>query len=185
MTDLRIRRSRAALLNAARELFLVNPSASLSDVAKHAGIGRATLYRHFDSREQIIQALAMESLEATNAALAPLEKRAWTYWQYLTESIKAIMPLADYYHFLLVQWDIAGEDETVKKLYQEQIDGLHELINGAKNEGAINKALDTAFIAQMFDATLYVGWNLVKQQKMSIDDASEQAVLMLSQGLRQ
>ncbi len=97
----------------------------------------------------------------------------------------AVMPLADYHHCLLVQWDIASEDKTVQKLYQEQIDGLHELINGAKNEGTINKALDTALIAQMFDATLCVGWNLVKQQKMSIDDASEQAVLMLSQELHQ
>ena len=52
------RRSRERLLAAAGEVFAEQGTgAALDDIAKRAGIGNATLYRHFPGRQDLVQAL--------------------------------------------------------------------------------------------------------------------------------
>ena len=103
-TDARAVRSRKALLNSAVELLLQNPLASLSQIAAHAGVGRATLYRQFETREQLILALAIESLELTDTAMKPIKEQQLTGKAALELMFQLIMPLADRYHFLLSLW---------------------------------------------------------------------------------
>jgi AcrR family transcriptional regulator len=45
---------------AARELLATDPSAPISRIATRAGVSRATLYRHFGSREAVLTAVAVE-----------------------------------------------------------------------------------------------------------------------------
>ncbi|MFD9700730.1 TetR/AcrR family transcriptional regulator [Lentzea sp. NPDC059081] len=47
-------RNRVAIIEAAHELFAENPLVTLSEVAKRAGVGAGTLYRHFPTREDLI-----------------------------------------------------------------------------------------------------------------------------------
>jgi AcrR family transcriptional regulator len=66
-------RNRVAIIKAAHELFAQNPLVSLSEVAKHAGVGAGTLYRHFPTREDLILAAYqhdIERLTATDDVLA-------------------------------------------------------------------------------------------------------------------
>ena len=50
--------SRDAIIEAAFSVFSKNPSAALADVAERAGVGRATLHRHFASRDDLMRALS-------------------------------------------------------------------------------------------------------------------------------
>ncbi|MEM7588506.1 MAG: TetR family transcriptional regulator, partial [Acidobacteriota bacterium] len=45
------RSAREAVLDAAALLFTENPGASMAALAEAAGVGRATLYRYFPTRE--------------------------------------------------------------------------------------------------------------------------------------
>jgi AcrR family transcriptional regulator len=45
-------------------------SASMADIAAAASIGRATLYRYFESRDSLIQALAVAAIEELELGLA-------------------------------------------------------------------------------------------------------------------
>lgn len=59
------RRNYEALLAAARELFLEQgPDAPMDEVAKRAGVGAGTLYRHFPSRNDLIAAVYVADIEA-------------------------------------------------------------------------------------------------------------------------
>ncbi|HET9169093.1 MAG TPA: helix-turn-helix domain-containing protein [Actinospica sp.] len=59
------RRNYEALLAAARELFLeLGPDAPLDEVAKRAGVGAGTLYRHFPSRNDLVAAVYVADIEA-------------------------------------------------------------------------------------------------------------------------
>ena len=51
------RRNRDAIVAAALEALTESPDASLNAIAKRAGVGNATLYRHFQTREDLVLAV--------------------------------------------------------------------------------------------------------------------------------
>jgi AcrR family transcriptional regulator len=61
-------RNRKALLDAARDAFSRHGvSASLDDVARAAGVGPGTLYRHFPTRDQLVLAVIDDGLRGLHA----------------------------------------------------------------------------------------------------------------------
>src|SRR5882762_10024943 len=83
-TDALLNRER--LLEVAKEAFTRSgANASLDDIARDAGVGAGTLYRHFPTRDALIEAVyrtEVEKLAAAerefSAALLPVEAlRAW------------------------------------------------------------------------------------------------------------
>jgi AcrR family transcriptional regulator len=57
-------RNRAQLLAVAREAFTERGSeASLEDIARRAGVGVGTLYRHFPTRQNLLEAVYVEEVE--------------------------------------------------------------------------------------------------------------------------
>jgi AcrR family transcriptional regulator len=63
-------RSRRAILDAARELYRDDTEASFAEIAQQAGVGQATVYRHFADRRALLVALADEDMGALEARLA-------------------------------------------------------------------------------------------------------------------
>jgi AcrR family transcriptional regulator len=62
------RRSYGRLLAAAAEVFAEQGTgAALDDIAKRAGIGNATLYRHFPARQDLVQALLADRYDELRA----------------------------------------------------------------------------------------------------------------------
>src|ERR1700761_3703868 len=67
-------RSRRAILDAARELYHDDAEASFAEVAHEAGVGQATVYRHFADRRALLAALAAEDMEALEERIAVEEE---------------------------------------------------------------------------------------------------------------
>jgi AcrR family transcriptional regulator len=79
-------RNRERILEAGRDAFTrFGAEASLDDIAKQAGVGPGTLYRHFPARDALIEAVYRSEVEKLAAAqrmfaetMAPLDAlRAW------------------------------------------------------------------------------------------------------------
>ena len=79
-------RNRERILEVAKEAFTRSgANSSLDDIAKHAGVGAGTLYRHFPTREALLEAVYRTEVEKLAAAeqkflqaMAPIEAlRAW------------------------------------------------------------------------------------------------------------
>jgi AcrR family transcriptional regulator len=79
-------RNRERILDVAKEAFTrFGAEASLDDIARQAGVGAGTLYRHFPSRDALIEAVYRSEVEKLAAAerrfaanLSPLDAlRAW------------------------------------------------------------------------------------------------------------
>ncbi len=62
--------NRDRILDVARDIFTINPEASLNSIAKAAGVGAGTLYRHFPSRESLVLGLYRKEINAL-VVLAP------------------------------------------------------------------------------------------------------------------
>ncbi len=79
-------RNRELILEVAKEAFTrYGANASLDDIAKEAGVGAGTLYRHFPTRDALIEAVYRTEVEKLAAAerkfaetMAPIDAlRAW------------------------------------------------------------------------------------------------------------
>ena len=55
-------RNDARILDAAREIFVVDPSAPVAAVAERAGVGMSALYRRYPSKEDLLRQLARDGL---------------------------------------------------------------------------------------------------------------------------
>src|SRR5947207_10729653 len=84
------RRNYEQLVAAGREAFTeADRSASLEDVARRAGVGIGTLYRHFPTRADLVQAIYVDEVEALSRsadALADLEP-----WDALTSWLRGFV----------------------------------------------------------------------------------------------
>jgi len=66
-------RNRATILAAARDAFAdAGPEPSLEGIARAAGVGIGTLYRHFPTRQDLIVAVYSNELDAVLATVEPL-----------------------------------------------------------------------------------------------------------------
>src|SRR5688572_19096392 len=74
-------RNDAAILAAARAMFIVNPDAPVSEVAERAGVGISSLYRRFRSKEALLRKLCGDGLQLYNdIARAAVEDAGADAW---------------------------------------------------------------------------------------------------------
>lgn len=89
-------RNRTAILEAATSALAADPRASMVDIARQAGVGRVTLYGHFSSRTQLVDAVfahnmrrAEEHLRAVDLDGSPraaLEHLVSSSWREIADS---------------------------------------------------------------------------------------------------
>ena len=65
-------RTAEAILDAAMDLLIAEPHAGMVQIAEDAGVGRATLYRHFPTREALVDALQQRTRAAFGGLLDEL-----------------------------------------------------------------------------------------------------------------
>ena len=61
-------RNRQKLLDAGREVFAEDPEAPLDEIARRAGVGIGTLYRHFPTRDALVEVIYAEHIDEVLAA---------------------------------------------------------------------------------------------------------------------
>src|SRR3954452_3542771 len=86
-------RNRALLVDAGRGVFAESgPEASLEEIARRAGVGIGTLYRHFPSRHALIEAIYAEHIGEVEA-LAQAAADAEDAWAGLTAFLERMLEL--------------------------------------------------------------------------------------------
>jgi len=173
--------SREAILEAAFQLFSQKPAATLGDVAKHAGVGRATLHRHFKSRETLMVALAHAATEELNTAVEEAVVGAASHTEGLRLTLGAVIPLANR------QWFLAHEpvdsDPGVAAAYKADMAELYHEIEAARHEGAFAPDVPTKWIAETYENLIYGAWTSVRDGDLTSAQAADLAWRTLTVGL--
>jgi AcrR family transcriptional regulator len=137
-------RNRERILEVAKKEFTRSgANASLEDIAKKAGVGPGTLYRHFPTREDLLVAVYRSEMEKLAAAerrfadtLPPVEAlRAWLLlFVDAVETKQIIAPVLN---------TLVGDPRQVFEASYAQIHGaLRALVTRAIKSGDIRKDLD-------------------------------------------
>lgn len=98
-----VTRNRGAILDAAVDVLAADPSASLTEVAQRAGLGRATLYRHFPSREALREAIRVEALQRAEVALADAGLEGLPPREGVRRAAEVLVPLGMRFRVLLAE----------------------------------------------------------------------------------
>ncbi|WP_300038766.1 TetR/AcrR family transcriptional regulator [uncultured Roseobacter sp.] len=174
--------TRDAVIEAAFDVFSENQAASLGDVAQRAGVGRATLHRHFPGRPELMRALARIAMDELDAAVETATAGAHSYEEGFRLSLFAIVPLANR------QWFLANEgleaDPEIAAAYKASLDDLRRDVEAAKKEGAFDAGVPTDWIVQAYENLVYAAWSLVRSGEATPKQAAELAWRTLSQGLK-
>lgn len=172
--------TRTAIIEAAFTVFGANPGAGLADVARHAGVGRATLHRHFKGRDDLMAALAGIALQEIDDAVRIATKGASTHTEGLRLTLAAIIPLGNRQGFLAHE-RIVAPDLTAQEARQNE--AMIHAINAAKDEGTFAADVPTDWVAATFDNLIYTAWLQVKAQNLTPDQAAALAWRTLTSGL--
>jgi AcrR family transcriptional regulator len=137
-------RNRERILEVAKEAFARDgANASLDDIAKQAAVGPGTLYRHFPTREELLQSVYRSELEKLAAAekkfaqaMPPIEAlRAWLLL--FVDAIAAKQLIAPALNTLL------GDPKKVfEASYAKMHQAIRALVERGVESGDIRKDLD-------------------------------------------
>ncbi len=137
-------RNRKRILEVAKEAFTrFGANTSLDDIASEAGVGPGTLYRHFPTREELLQAVYRSEMEKLATAerkfgesMPPIEAlRAWLLL--FVDAIETKHIIAPALNSLI------GDSKKVFAASYAQIhEALHALVKRAIKSGDIRKDLD-------------------------------------------
>ena len=88
------------ILESAIHVFALDSGAGMNEVAAHAGVGRATLYRHFASRDDLMAAIRAQAAEEAVAAVDSCTLDAGSSLDCIESIVRAVIELGDRYRFL-------------------------------------------------------------------------------------
>ncbi len=142
------RRNRERILAAAKKVFAeVGTEASMEVVARRAGVGVGTLYRHFPTKGDLLGDLVAEQFTGfRDHALAALDSGA-DPWEALAGTLRANALLAS--ENLAVQNALTGSEvnwERVEPVRDELLAATEELIRRCHAAGAVRDDLEVGDI---------------------------------------
>lgn len=175
-------RTRLQILEAAALLLSKKPDATLAEIADQAGIGRATLHRHFAHRDDLMRQLALSSLDGINAACRPVMEQAETALQALEEIINSLVPMGDQYRFLASS-SLIYTDPEIQERYNRHLIRLSELFEQLKEENVIDTQVPTAWVVAVIDSLIYAAWINADDGYLARRDAPALALRTILKGL--
>lgn len=164
-------RSIARIVSAARQLMSSDPNATTDDIAQAAGVGRMTLYGHFRTRADLIEAALMDALRAGDETLSSLD---------LTGDAQEAMT-----RLLASSWELVAESAAllaaaegvlpagrVRDLHAEPVQRMAELIRRGQEQGVFREDLPTTWLVSLAHYILHGAANEVREGRLPAHDAA-------------
>jgi TetR/AcrR family transcriptional repressor of mexCD-oprJ operon len=172
-------RNRDAILEAAIGVLAAEPEAGVAEVAAAAGVGRATVYRHFASRGELIEALRLHAGEEARRRFDQVRVDEGDPVEALERMVAAMLALGDRYRVIFPQEREAKPPRRKEILLKP----LGRLIARAQAEGAIDPELSPAWVIATLRALLRAANSEVEARRLARDTAAAQVVRTLVRGV--
>ncbi len=147
------RRNREAISAAALDLFTERGvNTSMEDIARAAGLGVGTLYRHFPDRRALLEDIAVEGLRGYLEFAREAARRSEPRWRTLLGVVEYSvgLPLA-----LIKSMSDAPSAGGERLSLQREVNAvLEELIAGAQAEGALRRDIPPAEVVGLLNVAV-------------------------------
>lgn len=163
-------RNRTKILAAAVTAIRKNPDASVADIAAEAGVGRMTLYGHFKTRPELIEAALVDSLDRAENVLAdvPLDGDA----RYaLSRLIAPSWRLLDQSRALLAAAQKELTPTRIRELHEKAEARMRALLERGQQEGAFRADLPVSWLLATTHVVMNGAADEVTADRLDADDA--------------
>jgi AcrR family transcriptional regulator len=177
-------RTPAAILETAAHLLAERRDASMNDIATAAGVGRATLYRYFPTREALVNALADGALEELAVRIADAGLDQVSVPEALQRLLRAVLAVGDRYVVLLDEDTALRGRDTADDAHQDVVAPMQTLVQRGQDDGILRRDLDAEVLVQLFGGLVLAAINASLPRALGVEQAAALTGSMFLDGAR-
>jgi TetR/AcrR family transcriptional repressor of mexCD-oprJ operon len=172
-------RTAAAILDAAAHLLAEHGSqASMAEVATAAGVARATLYRYYASRNELLSALSARAVEDAGQLLAAAGLDHVSFDEGLVRIARAIVSVGDRYA-VLIRERVPADRQAVERVLRAPVRRVFER---ARGDGALRADVELDLLVELFLGSLVHAMRLASSE--GAEDAAATIAAVFLEGAR-
>jgi AcrR family transcriptional regulator len=173
-------RNEAAIVEAAMRVLADRPGASMTEIAEASGLGRATLYRHFRTRADLVHAIQQQALEAAGRAIAACALDNYPAPAALRRAVEALIGVGDRYRVLA---RVATLDPRMLEQQQNVARPLLKTIRRGQRTGELRRDLPAPWVLASMGNLLVLARREIGTERLKPDDATRLVTTTLLDGV--
>ncbi|GHJ53086.1 hypothetical protein Nm8I071_23930 [Nonomuraea sp. TT08I-71] len=166
------RKNIAAIIDAATACLARDPDVSVNDIAKAAGVGRVTLYGHFESRAALVALVVERAMQQTEEALRALDlggdPRAA-----LASLIEASWGLTQRYGALIIAAEHTMPPDQMREAHRKPIDRWQRLLRRGRRQGCFRNDMPLDWQVTVIQSVIHGASSAVHRGEITADQAPE------------
>jgi TetR/AcrR family transcriptional repressor of mexCD-oprJ operon len=148
-------RSIAAILDAGLACFSRSADAGIAEVARAAGVGRVTVYAHFPSREQLVDAVLAHALARANAVLDSVAIDDGPAADALSRLIRSSWQVLERHRGGLTAAQRHLSPERIRQHHDQAMARVERLIARGQEEGEFRTDLPRSWLVATFYSLMH------------------------------
>lgn len=163
-------RNAAAILDAATRCLARDPDVSLQEIAKQAGVGRVTLYGHYETRAALVDAVVGRAIGQTESDLRGVDLSGDPA-DALARLIGATWDLTHRFGALVVAAERTLPGDRIQILHREPARRVRAVLERGRQEGVFRADMPVDWQLTAIQALVHAGVQAVYRQELTSDQA--------------
>ncbi|MGR6920843.1 TetR/AcrR family transcriptional regulator [[Actinomadura] parvosata] len=148
-------RNIAAILEAGTRLLSADPTASVADIAKAAGVGRVTLYGHFPSREALVDAVLDHAVSIADGVLEDESIDTAPAPEAMAGLLRSAWEILDRHRRLFLAADRVLATERIREHHEAPLRRVGRLIARGQRDGDFRDDLPLPWLVTAFFSIIH------------------------------
>lgn len=179
---LRDRTATAIIDSAAAIMAEQGDAASMNKIANAAGVSRATLYRYFPSREALLHAMAMTSIEELAARIADADLQGIPVEQAIARLVRGFIAVGSKYTALASgSYQRTRDHPNADSLLTEPV---RSLFRRGIADGSLRAGLAPELLTNLFSGLIKAALEMTTSGRAGTEEASAAVIALFLDGTR-
>lgn len=156
------------ILESAARALAGSETASMDEIAAAAGVGRATLYRRFATRDDLLRTLAEYAVDELARRLDEARLADVPVEEALARVARAALTVGDRYA-VLVREQVRGDRAAVERRLRAPI---RRVIRRGQREGTLRANVEPDVLLDLFGGLLTAAARITSERRAGVEDAA-------------